>query len=698
MLLFFLIFYHFLFLLLFSFVSFRFLLGNTNQLTVNDQLNSPSSDDEVFQECENTFDLIENIPNTNIVAESGNRTVNLDSTLDATIQFPSNIANSTVAGPLLNGGGGNQINMSEALSGIQRSSLSDMTMINGSESSALVNGTSEYSNVLNQTLEGSQGSALVDDTVELKESFNGNSNEIVQQIINEDEKVNDGDVKIKESVEDVNLTIEVSNNVSENGVNGQIELNAALEQEQICATEVIDEKNLTLIVNDDASGNLDSSIVKRFNSSITVHKILDTTIDTVANGNVTTENTHIEQNTNIANQEDHVAEKGEKASESESHDNVQSVLNSTQEIKNIVDEILNRTTELGQNLNQTQDLFADNGVSTLSHNQTVNLNTTVEMTESNVIEGKETTLNDTQVLNQSVDKLESAAEPAAIPEDTHNETVNKDDEVCEPKERVLNETMSAIKDEPMETDEELPVNQVLTEKAISVLDVTVNVISNGEIATINPNSTFCTVPEFYTHVDPNSTFCTGLSSTNHVDPNGTFVTSENSKETVGPNTTFCASSNVKTHNLNETIDLPNGVSLNSAKLGMIYEAMDIDENALKTPAKTAKAPLNETIDLDNADNCSTNAKPLHIKEEYNISEPESVSIEQITNSSDKNSQFKVPKVPQITAPSASNFKLPQNQFTVSDDEFQSTGSKFLFCFYFWFYFFNFACVLFISLN
>lgn len=62
--------------------------------------NSPSSDDEVFQECENTFD---GTPNAKIVAESGYRTANYSNdTFDATINFPAHIANSTTTSAAAN--------------------------------------------------------------------------------------------------------------------------------------------------------------------------------------------------------------------------------------------------------------------------------------------------------------------------------------------------------------------------------------------------------------------------------------------------------------------------------------------------------------------------------------------------------------------------------------------------------------------
>lgn len=62
--------------------------------------NSPSSDDEVFQECENTFDGTQN---AKIVSESGYRTANYSNdTLDATINFTANIANSTTTSAAAN--------------------------------------------------------------------------------------------------------------------------------------------------------------------------------------------------------------------------------------------------------------------------------------------------------------------------------------------------------------------------------------------------------------------------------------------------------------------------------------------------------------------------------------------------------------------------------------------------------------------
>lgn len=62
--------------------------------------NSPSSDDEVFEECENSFG---GTPNTKIVSESGYRTANYSNdTFDATINFPANIANSTVTSAAVN--------------------------------------------------------------------------------------------------------------------------------------------------------------------------------------------------------------------------------------------------------------------------------------------------------------------------------------------------------------------------------------------------------------------------------------------------------------------------------------------------------------------------------------------------------------------------------------------------------------------
>lgn len=96
------VFLSFYFIFFFCFVSFSFGWDSGPKVTSaqNEICNSPSSDDEVFQECETTFD---GTPNTKIVAESGFRAANYsNNTLDSTINFPANIANSTTASAAAN--------------------------------------------------------------------------------------------------------------------------------------------------------------------------------------------------------------------------------------------------------------------------------------------------------------------------------------------------------------------------------------------------------------------------------------------------------------------------------------------------------------------------------------------------------------------------------------------------------------------
>lgn len=690
----------------------------------------------MFQECENSFD---ETSNRNIVAESGNRTVNFDSTFDATINFPSaNIANSTIAGPLANGnsisgggvGGISTINMSQPLSDIHRTSLSNnRTSISSNGTMAMANGSSEFcsnSNILNLTIDGSQGmsgSINSNDNSELKQNLNEKSEEVSRQVI--DNSATSEEIQVEAKMEKTDLTIEMNGIVSKNGDESKVELDAAIKHEEISVTNVPEAEKM--LGNEQNVENDELPIVvKSFNSSIVVNKTIEEPTALESNGiSIKEESEPLSEST-----------KDQHESNENELDNV-SKLNVTQELKYVETEkpnedhnptnILNCTIELPSNGQANQEGTVENDLnSTQVHSMKLNdtvdveeqlttpnetvrkdlddaekhpttkLNDTVDMNEQSKLSVEEKpvlVLNETQHLDQ----IENEPNPCSeIPKDDSQSKVaeckvlNNSDMLSVSIERVLNVTLSALQDEQMDVEEALPVHQVPSQIAISVLDVTQNVISTGENddEVANPNNTFCASNLPLHSIHPDVTFCTAFRPTND-----------------GQNTTFCASSNATTNKLNETMIVHCARVDEKTRLQMIgeQEPMDVDEGPLQTPVKNTnneKIPtpsLNETIVLDPPGKIVNNEKRrLSLRTDLYESPPVQQETPDIISKKILNagSEFKKPSVPPAPQPSSTsvfqNFKTPQNHFVVSDDEFQSAGCKFYFIYLFIFSF-SFFC-------
>lgn len=637
----------------------------------NDVCNSPSpsSDDELFEECENSFDApITSTQATTIVAENGDRSNNYSANLlDTTINFPSNIANST-AEP--------GFSLTQNMNSINETPIESIS-VNLNDCQSI-----EFTKLENKLMEKAATISISDmvaaesanDTVLIaSERFEDVLEQIgasQTQIFNEKSKSVENEAECAEAVEiDSNQTIEMANRT--------IDMERENEANITCEPMDVD-MNETVAVSDPLTVQAISD--QNAIQSIDSDEILSTQPQQANNLNVTVDAAQpvslLDQTVEIAAAEQHPS--------------------------GIIDRQLTNLNETVDMLSQPEHPAMDRAA---SEDKPLNtLNHTVEIAsteEANVSIG----ITNEQSMNLNV-TVDMATQPDSIPEKKLPNVLNQTVEITATEE--LNRTNPSrvngqLSDLNVTVDmfsQPLVSQLSLDSKPSSILDQTVNIASD-----LNQTQVISSPPTVTESVD-----------TNAQKPVNLNVTMDASSQSHAGNKT-----EVKSSILDQTVDIGSGDIQSDALGGSFQSASNLNvtvdaiaqaEPLPPPPAQSeSQSLLNVTVDTSNSMPMDSfalpqqpNTKPAFLNETvvvYKIPPPDVTFvaaglsvIEEVaspdlnstankktsqpkssTKSTMSNDSFKVPVVPMKTT-----FAGLQNDFSISEDEFQSNACKLLFCF------------------